>query len=79
MSCKDFKKLKKSHTDVKDNNGETGRGRKTCKFYKEMDAILGHRTASAPTVLLDMRASISDDTIPDSQQSAEGEAQGKCA
>ena len=50
------------------------------KFYKEMDAILGHRPASAPTVLLDTGASISDDTIPDSQQSAGGEeAQGKCA
>ena len=44
-----------------------------------MDAILGHRPASAATVLLDTGASVSDDTIPDSQQSAEGEAQGKCA
>ena len=37
------------------------------------------RQPSAPTVLFDTGASISDDTIPDSQQSAEGEAQGKYA
>lgn len=38
---------------MKDHNDETGRGRKTCKFYKELDTILGHRPASVPTVLVD--------------------------
>ena len=27
--------------------------RGTCKFYRELDAILGHRPASVPTSLLD--------------------------
>jgi hypothetical protein len=67
-----IKNLKKNYREVKDHNGETGRGRKTCKFFKEMDAILGHRPASAPTVILDTGTPISD-----SQDSAEGEeAQG---
>ena len=47
------KNLKKEYRIVKDNNDETGRARKTCKFYKELDSILGHRPASVPTVLLD--------------------------
>ena len=52
--CKNkVKNLKKIYREVKDNNGETGRGRKTCKFYDELDSILGHRPASVPTVLLD--------------------------
>ena len=75
-----IKNLKKNYREVKDHNGETGRGRKTCKFYKEMDAILGHRPASAPTVLVDAGTSSksSDNTVYDSQESAEGEeAQGK--
>ena len=48
-----IKNLKKQYRVVKDHNGETGRGRKTCKYYKELDDILGHRPASAPTALLD--------------------------
>ena len=48
-----IKNIKKEYRIVKDNNGETGRGRKTCKFYRELDAILGHRPASVPTSLLD--------------------------
>ena len=47
------KNLKKEYRTVKDNNGETGRGRKTCKFYRELDSILGHRPASVPASLLD--------------------------
>jgi len=33
-------------------NKETGRGRKMSKFYKELHDILGHRPASAPTILV---------------------------
>ena len=49
------KNLKKCYREVKDHNGETGRGRKTCKHYKELDEILGHRPASAPAVLFGHR------------------------
>ena len=44
------KKIKK---EVKDHNGETGRGRITCKLYMELDNILGHRPALVPNILLD--------------------------
>ena len=47
------KNLKKHYREVKDNNKETGRGRKTCKFFEELDLILGHRLATVPTSLLD--------------------------
>ncbi len=40
-----IKSLKKQYRVVKDHNGETGKGRKTCKFYKELDNIIGHRPA----------------------------------
>ena len=36
-------KIKGDYRIVKDNNGETGRGRKTCKFYSELDSILSKR------------------------------------
>jgi len=48
-----IKNLKKEYRQVKDNNTQTGRGRKTCKNYKELDNILGHRPASVPAILLD--------------------------
>ena len=73
------KNLKKNYRDMKDHNGETGRGRKTCKFFKELDAILGHRPASIPSVLLDTGAtsqSSSASAQPD-DSAAEGEANGK--
>ena len=48
-----IKNLKKDYRTVKDHNGETGRGRKTCRFFHEMDAILGHRPASVPPSVLE--------------------------
>ena len=52
-----IKNLKKQYRLVKDHNGETGRGRKTCLFYNELDCILGHRPASVPSALLDTGSS----------------------
>ena len=37
---------------VKDGNNISGRGRKSTPFYEEIDAILGHRAASQPMVLI---------------------------
>ena len=42
--------LKQCHNSV------MGNGRKYFKFYQELDRILGHRPASAPTILLDTQA-----------------------
>ena len=74
-----IKNLKKSYRDVKDHNGETGRGRKTCKFFKELDAILGHRPASVPAVLLDTGAAgeSTSASVQAQDTPAEGEANGK--
>ena len=51
-----IKNLKKMYTAVKDHNNVTGNDKKTCSFFDELDAILGHRPASAPTVVLDASA-----------------------
>ena len=48
-----IKNLKRDYRTVKDHNGETGRGRKTCRFFWELDEILGYRPASVPVHLLD--------------------------
>ena len=69
-----IKNLKIKYREIKDHNGETGRGRKTCKFYKELDRILGHRPASVPSSLLDTGDSSS--TLVESQDSEE-ETDGK--
>ena len=47
------KNLKKQYREAKDHNKETERGRKTCKFFSELDAILGLRPATVPPSLLD--------------------------
>jgi len=49
-------------------------GRKTCKFYKELDNILGHRPASVPTALLDTAAG-SSSTMTESQLSEPEESE----
>ena len=52
--CRDkIKNLKTKYREVKDNNGETGRQRISCKFYQELDIVLGHRPASVPSSLLE--------------------------
>lgn len=69
-----IKNLKTKYKDVKDSNGETGRGRKTCKFYEELDRILGHRPATVPSVLLDTGDSSS--TLLESEAESEEDING---
>ena len=70
-----IKNLKKEYRVTKDHNGQTGRGRKTCRFFKELDSILGHRPASVPAALLDTGTSSS--TEADNEESGdEREANG---
>ena len=35
------KNLKSEYRSVKDSNNRTGKGRKTCKFFEELDSVLG--------------------------------------
>ena len=65
------KNLKADYKKVKDYNGETGKNRKTCKFFEKLDVILGHRPASAPSVLLDAGSSSTAVDEPTSQDGAE--------
>ena len=48
--------------------------RKTCKFFEKLDAILGHRPPSAPSVLL-MPDPVTDE--PSSHNGVEGDGDGK--
>ena len=59
------KNLKAEYRKVKDNNGETGSGRKTCRFF---DGILGHRPASVPSILLDTATGTSATTESQSEE-----------
>ena len=55
--CKSkIKNLKTEYRTAKDNNNETGKGRKTFKYYDDLDKVLGHRPASRPPVVLDASA-----------------------
>ena len=65
------KNLKTKYRVIKDNNNKTGRGRKSCKFFKELDGILGHRPASVPSALLD--TGDSSGTLPDSEAESDEE------
>ena len=47
----------------------------SCKFFKELDNILGHRPASVPAVLLDTGTSSSTITEPE-ESTEEREANG---
>ena len=75
LQCRNkIKNFKKEYRQIKDHNGQTGRGRKTCKFYKELDGILGHRPASVPAVVLDTgTTSNSSSATEDVSTRAEGE------
>ena len=66
-----IKKLKKDYKDVKDHNELTGRGRKTCRYFDELDEILGHRPISA---LLDSGST--QERADPTESGEEGEANG---
>ena len=48
-----IKNLKSTYRSIKDHNNKSGNDKKTGQFYEELDAILGHRPASTPPVVLD--------------------------
>ena len=51
-----MKKLKMDYRKVKDRNGKTGRGTAIWKYFEALNAIFGHRPATAPPILLDTAA-----------------------
>ena len=71
------KNLKTSYKEIKDHNNKTGNGRKQCKFYKELDCILGHRPASTPITLLDSGNSVTEAALDTDSDPDPEEANGK--
>lgn len=53
-----LKNLKVGYKAVKDHNGRSGRGRKVCRFFKELDEILGTRAATRPPQILESSATV---------------------
>ena len=54
IQCREkIRNLRKDYKKVTDHNRTSGKGRKTCKFFKELDEILGCRPATRPTSTLD--------------------------
>ena len=53
MQDKNKKKIKSTYRPIKDHNNKSGNDKKTSQFYEQLDAILGHRPASTPPVVLD--------------------------
>jgi len=47
------KKLRGKYKKIKDGLKQTGNKRKTCKFYEELDNVMGHKLAISPPVILD--------------------------
>ena len=68
--------MKAEYRAVKDHNNGTGRGRKTCKFFSELDEILGCRPASVPSVLLESCSTPDLQSVGDVED-GDGNANGK--
>ena len=52
-----IKKLRFDYRKIKDCRGKTGRGRKEWKFFEAMDAVLGHKPATCPPVVIESGSS----------------------
>lgn len=54
QQCRDkIKKLKGDYKKEKDKQGRTGEGRTSWDYFDAMDAVLGHRPATRPPVVID--------------------------
>ena len=54
VQCRDkIKKLRAEYRKIKDNNNQSGRSRKTMKYFDKLDEILGHKPATKPQYVLD--------------------------
>lgn len=52
MQCENkFKDLRRHYTATKDHNAQTGVQPKTCKFYNEMEDVLGMRPSIKPVAI----------------------------
>lgn len=61
-----LKKLKADYRKIKDKQGKTGEGRKDWEFFDALDAVLGHKPATQPRVVVD---TLADHTVEDDDES----------
>ena len=74
VQCRDkIKKLKGEYKKIKDSNNETGRNRKTWKFYDPMNEILGNKPATRPAVVID--SSLEQEVVRDNVEGDEGRSE----
>ena len=68
-----IRKLKLEYRKIKDTRKKTGTGRKDWKYFEEMDAILGHKPATQPPVVVESGegAAASSDSPRPSHKSGE--------
>jgi len=52
--CREKVKKLRGEYKIKDGLKQTGNKRKTCKFYEELDNVMGHKLAISPPVVLDI-------------------------
>ena len=48
-----IKQLKQNYKKIKDNNNKSGNNRKTCKYFEELDKILGDRPITTPPSVIE--------------------------
>ena len=60
-----IKQLKQNYKKVKDNNSKSGHSRKTCKYFEELDSVMGDRPITRPANLLEssLQENIAEDVL----------------
>ncbi len=72
QQCRDkIKKLKGEYKKEKDRHGKTGEGRSKWDFFDEIDAILGHRPATRPPIVVDTLESNTASTSEEAEEQDE--------
>ena len=63
-----IRKLKLEYRKIKDSRNKTGTERKEWKFFDAMDAVLGHKPAIEPPVVVESGAEATTSTAADNRE-----------
>ena len=72
-----IKKLKYEYKKIKDKHSQTGEGRKDWKFLEPMDAVLGHKPATRPPIVVESGGVREGSEKPEVTEEGETEADGQ--
>ena len=61
------KNLKTAYKKVNDSNSRSGRGRKSCRFFDDLDGILGSRPATQPPIVVESLDDSKDSSADDGE------------